>query len=74
MAAAEPIGQSRERVQPPSGAGTVCDSCPHPLAIHDCIALRYCEATRRMVLPRRCICPGDAIDAKPNPTSAPRSY
>jgi hypothetical protein len=73
MATAEPTSQSRQRVQPPGDAGAICDSCPHPVAIHDRIALRYCEATLRMMLPRRCICPGDAIDAKPDPTSAPRS-
>ncbi len=40
-----------------------CSSCEHPLAAHDQVAHRCCEATLRMVLTRRCICRGDPAGA-----------
>jgi hypothetical protein len=34
-----------------------CDACGHPLASHDAISLRYCQATQAQALTRNCICP-----------------
>lgn len=33
-----------------------CAVCPHLVADHDPIGLRYCLATQQSVLPRGCIC------------------
>jgi hypothetical protein len=38
-------------------AGTeACPACPHPLDIHDAIALRFCRATMSGGKPRGCAC------------------
>jgi hypothetical protein len=34
-----------------------CDTCPHPVAAHDAISLRFCSATRAAALTRGCVCP-----------------
>jgi hypothetical protein len=49
--------EPREHVEPPADENALCDSCPHPTALHDQVARRYCEATMRAALTRRCICP-----------------
>jgi hypothetical protein len=53
---------------PPVGTGTVltpdaraddaglCDVCPHLLASHDTIGLRFCRATIGGAMTRGCIC------------------
>ena len=41
----------------PVGDAMMCDVCGHPLAAHDRIAQRYCEATLHNALSRTCICP-----------------
>ena len=33
-----------------------CGSCPHPLAAHDPIGLRFCRATRAGDIDRGCVC------------------
>jgi hypothetical protein len=33
-----------------------CASCPHPLAAHDPIGLRFCRATRAGDISRGCVC------------------
>ncbi|MGZ4607252.1 MAG: RGCVC family protein [Blastococcus sp.] len=33
-----------------------CDVCPHPLAGHDAIGLRYCRATLAGAFTRGCVC------------------
>jgi hypothetical protein len=34
----------------------VCDVCAHPVAAHDVIGRRFCDATVRGTLTRGCIC------------------
>jgi hypothetical protein len=36
-----------------------CDICPHALAAHDAISLRFCSATRTAALTRGCVCPSN---------------
>jgi hypothetical protein len=43
-------------VPPRSGTDPRCDVCPHPVAGHDAVALRFCRATRDTVVDRGCIC------------------
>ncbi|MGY2084674.1 RGCVC family protein [Blastococcus sp. SYSU DS0539] len=38
-------------------AALSCTACPHPLAGHDRISLRFCEATRTHDSARGCVCP-----------------
>ena len=41
----------------PRAAGA-CAVCPHPLAAHDTISLRFCSATAAMAATTRgCVCP-----------------
>lgn len=49
----------QDRAEPSVEENAVCDSCPHPTPAHDRVARRYCEATMRAALTRRCICRGD---------------
>lgn len=62
----------RDHAEASVDENVLCDSCPHPTAAHDRIARRYCEATMRAALTRRCICRGDMIDVEQDPTSAHR--
>jgi hypothetical protein len=34
----------------------LCASCPHPLADHDALSLRFCTASAASGLSRGCIC------------------
>jgi hypothetical protein len=34
-----------------------CAMCPHPLADHDAISLRFCRATEAQATTRGCVCP-----------------
>jgi hypothetical protein len=36
-----------------------CDVCPHPVASHDTIGLRFCRATLNGALSRHCVCRSD---------------
>lgn len=42
-------------LQNPDGE-PACDVCPHPLASHDPIGLRFCRATTAGATSRGCIC------------------
>ena len=53
-------------------AEAYCSCCPHPVGRHDQVARRYCEATMRLALTRRCICRGDMVDVDQQPASAHR--
>ena len=35
----------------------VCAVCPHDLAAHDRISLRFCQATQASAVTRGCVCP-----------------
>jgi hypothetical protein len=41
---------------PQSVAAARCDVCPHPVADHDAIALRFCRATLAGAGVRGCVC------------------
>jgi hypothetical protein len=41
----------------PDAVEGACDMCPHPVAAHDAISLRFCSATRSAALSRGCVCP-----------------
>jgi hypothetical protein len=34
-----------------------CAVCPHPIAAHDAISLRFCHATQATASTRGCACP-----------------
>ena len=34
-----------------------CPVCPHPVADHDAISLRYCAASQRLATAQGCVCP-----------------
>jgi hypothetical protein len=48
---------SAELTTRPDAVEDACDTCPHPLAAHDAISLRFCSATRSAALGRGCVCP-----------------
>ena len=39
-----------------SPVGGACDVCPHPVAEHDALGLRFCRATLAGAFSRGCIC------------------
>ena len=41
---------------PATTATAVCGACPHPLAAHDSIGLRFCHATIDRAITRGCSC------------------
>jgi hypothetical protein len=41
---------------PPARPAGSCDVCGHPMAEHDVIAGRFCDATQENALSRGCIC------------------
>ena len=43
-----------DRVVDEAGA---CAVCPHALAAHDAISLRFCHATQAAATTRGCVCP-----------------
>ena len=44
-------------VLPVAEAMAACAVCPHPLAAHDAISLRFCHATQAAATTRGCVCP-----------------
>jgi hypothetical protein len=62
----------RSDVEAAGDESVLCESCRHPTAVHDRVARRYCDATLRMALPRRCICRADMVDVEKDPASAHR--
>ena len=48
-----------------SDSGTdLCQTCAHPLAVHDAISLRWCAATKLAASDRACICSGVETEAR----------
>jgi hypothetical protein len=41
---------------PQPQGGAVCTACPHPVARHDAIGLRFCHATLKGSTTRGCVC------------------
>ena len=41
-----------------------CDTCGHPVSMHDLISTRWCAATTRGVGVRACICSGVVSGAR----------
>jgi hypothetical protein len=41
---------------PHAGSEPDCDVCPHPVADHDAIGLRFCRATKNTGTVRGCVC------------------
>jgi hypothetical protein len=41
---------------PQHGDDPTCDACPHPVADHDAIGLRFCRATLASAIDRGCAC------------------
>lgn len=39
-----------------TSTGDLCQTCGHPLVVHDTISLRWCAATQLGVGRRKCIC------------------
>jgi hypothetical protein len=55
MNSAPPVPEVQDRsavVEQPT-----CAVCPHPLAAHDAISLRFCQATQAHAVTRGCVCP-----------------
>ena len=47
-----------DRVRVEADAAGRCPACPHALAEHDAISLRYCSASQAMATSSRgCVCP-----------------
>jgi hypothetical protein len=44
-------------VHPSVEESGVCAVCPHDLATHDRISLRFCQATQGSATTRGCVCP-----------------
>ncbi|WP_081788688.1 RGCVC family protein [Candidatus Blastococcus massiliensis] len=44
------------RTTPAPTPAARCGACPHPVADHDAIGLRYCRATVTSALDRGCVC------------------
>jgi hypothetical protein len=44
-------------VRPAVGRPEACAACPHALAAHDRISLRFCQATQASAATRGCVCP-----------------
>jgi hypothetical protein len=55
MTAAPSVSSAPERTD--SEQGGACAVCPHPLAAHDRISLRFCHATQASATTRGCVCP-----------------
>jgi hypothetical protein len=52
-------------VRDDAGSGSeLCQTCGHPLQVHDAISLRWCAATELGIGRRVCICSGVAADAR----------
>jgi hypothetical protein len=57
MTSAETLSAPDVITDSPLAAGA-CAVCPHPLAAHDAISLRFCRATEAQATTNRgCVCP-----------------
>jgi hypothetical protein len=54
MTPAPTVSRAPDRAIDEVGA---CSVCPHALAAHDAISLRFCRATRAAATTRGCVCP-----------------
>jgi hypothetical protein len=54
MTPAPTVSSTPERAVEEAG---VCAVCPHALAAHDAISLRFCHATQASATTRGCVCP-----------------
>jgi hypothetical protein len=54
MTPAPIVSRTPDRVVDEAGA---CAVCPHPLATHDAISARFCQATQAAAATRGCVCP-----------------
>ena len=54
MISAPPVPEAEDRSA--ALAQTACGVCPHPLATHDAISLRFCRATQAQAATRGCVC------------------
>jgi hypothetical protein len=45
-------------------ATDLCQTCKHPLALHDAISVRWCAATKLGIGHRECICSGVVASAR----------
>lgn len=58
MTSAPPFPTTTDRDAPVAvDQATRCPVCPHAVADHDAISLRYCAASRMLVAARGCVCP-----------------
>ncbi|GAB3347220.1 RGCVC family protein [Modestobacter lapidis] len=51
-----PAPEARDEIADVTPDEGRCGSCPHPLAAHDPIGLRFCRATRAGGISRGCVC------------------
>ncbi|MCW2742830.1 MAG: hypothetical protein JWR45_3252 [Blastococcus sp.] len=54
MTPAPTVASAPDRTIDAAGA---CAVCPHALAAHDSISLRFCQATQASAATRGCVCP-----------------
>jgi hypothetical protein len=54
MTPAPTVSSAPERAVQEAGA---CSVCPHALAAHDAISVRFCQATQAAARTRGCVCP-----------------
>ena len=53
-----PTIDDRVEADAPADAAGRCPACPHAVAEHDAISLRYCSASQAMATSSRgCVCP-----------------
>jgi hypothetical protein len=50
------LPQPAADARPADTATEACPACPHPLADHDPIGLRFCRATTAGSVSRGCVC------------------
>jgi hypothetical protein len=58
---ASPATRTGPRTRPPEATpqsvnDPACTVCPHPVADHDAVGLRFCRATRDAAHVRGCVC------------------
>jgi len=51
-------------VRDPGSGSDLCQTCGHPLSMHDAIGVRWCAATTLGVGHRACMCSGVVAEAR----------
>jgi len=51
-------------IREPDSGSDPCETCGHPLSMHDAIGIRWCEATTLGVGQRACLCSGVVAEAR----------